>query len=159
MFSKLNDDLKMEICHYLNDVDAIQVRLTDKHAEQALQRRHSFIKNRYHAWIDYMCPVMRRNPLASTLLLGKYDQLVMMIRSGLFRKQMDSVHVLGELYKENANLLTYCASYFLFETYAMVYDLYEMEGVEPYVDLEFVEKRKNTIEKMRIRAHVLSKSR
>jgi len=52
MFSKLNDDLKMEICHYLNDVDAIQVRLTDKHAEQALQRRHSFIKtDTMRGWI------------------------------------------------------------------------------------------------------------
>lgn len=157
MFSKLNDDLKIEICNYLNDIDAIKVRLTDRHTEKSLQRRHSFIKNRYRAWVSYMCQSMKKKPLVSTLLMGKYDQLVMMIRSGLFRKEMNTVHNMGDV--DGVNLLTYCASYFPFETYVYLYDLYEMEGVETYVNLDFVEKRRNTIEKMRIRAHILSKSR
>ena len=80
-----------------------------------------------------------------------------MIRSGLFRKEMNTVYNMGDV--DDVNLLTYCASYFPFETYIMVYDLYEMEGVETYVNLEFVGKRRNTIDKMRIRAHMLSKSR
>lgn len=157
MFSKLNDDLKVEICNYLNDIDAIQVRLTDKHTEKSLQRRHSFVKNRYHAWVNYMCQSMKKKPLVATLLLGKYKQLVMMIRSGLFRKEMNTVYKLDDV--DGVNLLTYCASYFPFETFIMVYDLYEMEGVETYVNLEFVGKRRNTVDKMRIHAHMLSKSR
>lgn len=154
MLSKLNEDLQNEISIYLNDYDAIQLCMANRLTNSVLEGRCIFIKNRYHAWVNYMCQSMNKKPLFATLLLGRYEQMTIMMRSGLFRKEMNTVYNLDNV--DGVNLLTYCASYFPFEIYSMVYDLYKMEGVETYVNLDFVEKRRNTVDKLRIQDHLKS---